>query len=129
MNEAPLDILTIYEAVEDLPIGQHVLSITNIVCSPKMKYVATWSHRDKLVYRWLITEEKLKFDNHYIIDNSIDAKALIGISDENHIILSVEKNNLYNFGETVIKTGRSYQKPAQISIYSVENGILMEKRK
>ncbi|CAG8605553.1 12595_t:CDS:2 [Gigaspora margarita] len=71
-----------------------------------MKYIATWCPANKQdilpsIYRWPITKGKLKFDKHYIIYNSInlDAKALIGVSDMNHIILRVEDfvKDSYNF--------------------------------
>ncbi|CAG8847977.1 21416_t:CDS:2, partial [Racocetra persica] len=87
-----------------IPVSLHVKNITNIVCSPTMKYVATWCPGNKpdvppSVYRWPITKGKLKFDKHYIIYDSLnlDAKALIDVSDTNHIILRVERDYSYNF--------------------------------
>lgn len=105
MNETALEILT-HKPVKPAEVSLHVKNITNIVCSPNMKYIATWCPGNKLdilpsIYRWPITKGKLKFDKHYIIYDSInlDAKALIGVSDMNHIILRVEDfvKDSYNF--------------------------------
>ncbi|CAG8470444.1 12287_t:CDS:2 [Gigaspora margarita] len=105
MNETALEILT-HKPVKPAEVSLHVKNITNIVCSPNMKYIATWCPGNKLdilpsIYRWSITKGKLKFDKHYIIYDSInlDAKALISVSDTNHIILRVENfvEDSYNF--------------------------------
>ncbi|CAG8528858.1 1450_t:CDS:2 [Dentiscutata erythropus] len=126
-----------------------------------MKYIATWCLGNKSnilpsIYRWPITKGKLKFDKHYIIYGSLnlDAKALIGVSDTNQIILRVEGAKYsYNFeiidivnnerqklntqglkGKVVKHSGyfdNSYSEfcdePAQISIYSVKDGSLIQK--
>ncbi|CAG8804111.1 6099_t:CDS:2, partial [Gigaspora margarita] len=77
---------------------------------------------------------ELKFDKHFV-DYSLDIKALIGVSDLNHIILRVEKGNSfensYNFGKLhcfsfiEIRTGHGdeYRKPALIAIYSVKDAV------
>ncbi|CAG8511610.1 15297_t:CDS:2 [Dentiscutata heterogama] len=73
-----------------------------------MKYIATWCPGNKpnilpSIYRWPITKGKLKFDKHCTIYDSLnlDAKALIGVSDTNQIILRVEgghsAKDSYNF--------------------------------
>ncbi|CAG8437858.1 2268_t:CDS:2 [Dentiscutata heterogama] len=67
-----------------------------------MKYIATWSPECKSVFRWPIKETngELRFDQYYV-DDSLDIKALIGVSDVNHVILHVERDysieDSYNF--------------------------------
>ncbi|CAG8510328.1 12678_t:CDS:2 [Cetraspora pellucida] len=70
--------------------------ISEMFCSPNIKYIATISSNDKSIYGWSVTEGQSKLNFDYSI-NWKDSKLILWkASDSKHIFLQFDKDGSYN---------------------------------
>ncbi|CAG8688998.1 3131_t:CDS:2, partial [Scutellospora calospora] len=69
--------------------------ISKIICSPKMKYVGTWSNEDKSVILWSIItgQQHLKYENEISRTSITEPDTLSAVSDNMHVVI---KTNSYH---------------------------------
>ncbi|CAG8612348.1 3072_t:CDS:2, partial [Dentiscutata heterogama] len=69
--------------------------ISKIICSPRMKYVGTWSNDDKSVVLWSIItgQEHLKYENEILRTSITEPNTLSAVSDDMHVVI---KTNSYH---------------------------------
>ncbi|CAG8563202.1 12112_t:CDS:2 [Dentiscutata erythropus] len=90
--------------------------ITQIDCSPKMKYVATLSEFDKSVVLWSIDSksQSLQYENTKLIINidvGPETSTTFTVSDNGFVAMKLRSSNPYNFGIYNLRTKTTEKSP------------------
>ncbi|CAG8778484.1 28862_t:CDS:2, partial [Racocetra persica] len=83
--------------------------ISKIICSPRMKYVGTWSNDDKSVVLWSIItgQQHLRYENEISRTSITEPVTLSAVSDNMHVVI---KTNSYHLNFEIFDVSTK-QKP------------------